>query len=297
MLFIMMAFFPCRMRRLLPLGRRALGLRTSVLVGGSNETKKQAGEERYPTYTPDDDLDAWKDQMEQKYGPGSFPLYRALYKDLCDEMRREINTKPPPPMDGFTTHHTPGTDYVVFTRDSKEDEKGSGRIFAYGKLRLADPTKMNEMLTFLNWYPIEVCMVRDGLVLQASIGNVESQFHMRNIKVYPDPNGDLTTQYTNEANYLRNIVTYDGPYWGHLEADLQSELHDTVFDHGINPDSLHWFTEWVSYLEHFEYTRWSLMMQKAILSGGVEKEEDVLTRGEREQLDLATEEWLPSRNV
>lgn len=248
----------------------------------------------YPSFTPNSDLDHWKSENARFYGEGSYPLYRALYKDLCDEMRREVHAKPPPPFDNFSVKHEVGSDYVIFERPA--DAK-RGRIFAHGELKLADPKQKNELMTFLHFYPIDVLIAKGDLVLHVSCCNVESNYHIRNIRIFEDPEGKLASSYDLDANYIRKLLLYDGPYMGHLELDFSRELWDVVFDHGINPDTVKFFAEWVAYLEHVEYTNWNLKLQKVLLPGGVEGEEDVLTREERQELDLATEEWLPVRDM
>lgn len=250
--------------------------------------------DEYPTYTPNSELELWKASNTAHYGDGAYPLFRALYKDLCDEMRREIHAKPPAPFDNFTVKHDVGSNFVTFERPA---EGAKGRIFAYGEIKLADPNQKNDMLQFLNWYPVEVLIIKNKMVMHAAVCAVESNYHVRNVKMYEDPEGKLGDKFDLDVNYVRNQLLYDGPYMGHLEADHCRELWDVIFDHGINPETVKFFAEWVYYLEHVEYSNWSLKMQKALLPEGVECEEDVLTREERQELDLATEEWLPVRDM
>eukprot|EP00796_Vickermania_ingenoplastis_P008139 gene8139-5673_t len=37
----------------------------------------------------------WETRMARLYGEGNYPFFRSLYKSLCEEMRREVYTKPP----------------------------------------------------------------------------------------------------------------------------------------------------------------------------------------------------------
>jgi hypothetical protein len=252
----------------------------------------------HPTYATDEEWEDIRMQMSGKHGEGTYSFYRAMYKDFCDEMRREMHAKPPAPYaPGWRIDHKPGTNFVVFVREQTEEDKakGIGKVFAYADVKIGDPSRINELMTFVNWWPIDVLIIRDGVCMQVSLGNVESQFHIRNMKIYPD-DGKLA-QYNDEANYVRDKLTYNGPYWGHLEADVASELHDTIFDHGINPETSKYFADWINYFEHVEYTRWGLTMLNTILPEGVEKEEQLLTRSEKQELDIAADEWLPLREM
>lgn len=254
----------------------------------------------YPTYRPNRELEQLKGAGITKYGSdGTYSLYRALYKELCDEMRHEFHSKPPgPSIEGFTLEHQPGSGIAIFRRPAIPNHpKGTspGKVFVYTELRLKDPNRINELATFINWFSAEVCVFRDGIVMQASIGLAEGQLVLRNVKVYPDLKEE-TLQYTDEANFVRNLLKYDGPYMGHLEQDFQSELHDTLFDHGINPDSMRWFCEWSWFLEHIEHTRWAWKILQTLIPKP-EKEEDFLTREERQELDSAADEWLPARDM
>lgn len=279
----------------------------------------------FKDYYPDADFEvAVRRRMQTRYGEGTYDLYRSLYKDLSDEMRREVHAKPPPPMEEWRIEHQPGSAFVGFVHEPPAGTPASiSRVYAWTNVTLADPNQMNEVLTFLNWYPIEACVVRNGVIMHFSVAYVEGSLHLRNVRVYRDeyfidgvrtaPGAPevapedavkafkerygLLAQNTRDVQYARQFVRYDGPYLGHLELDIQTEVTDIMMDNGVNPDFLKFCGSWVAYLEHTEYVRWTLTFLKALVKEGFPKEAMLLSKEERFELDMLAEEWLPARNV
>lgn len=350
----------------------------------------------------------WLREMEAKYGEGTYQLFRPLYKDLCDEMRREYFTKPPPPIlveqptkaaraapntphqksqemvgeerveaqappatfvstDETSSPHQvtwsvvyqPANNCVVFRRDAVPSLR-QGRVVAYSKVVVADPPKLNSLLTFADWCPIEVMIERRGVIMHLSVACNEGGMHMRNVRMYRSPkendrcseadatgvesdahgeqggsvnaastDGDVVNEEeegkgskfrrkqelspqqlqqhptpanildaTDDAEWCRQNLCYDGPCLWHLELDFLNELYDVMQDHGITLDWIRWAAEWVSYLEHVNYTRWSVgVLEELVPSSQRGPENDFLTEGEREALDEPAEDWLSARAI
>ncbi|PBJ69412.1 hypothetical protein BCY84_19817 [Trypanosoma cruzi cruzi] len=237
-----------------------------------------------------DEATRWTRGMEDKYGPGAYKLFRPLYKDLSDEMRREVNVRPPPPMDGWTTRHDEATNLAVFERAADETTR-VGRVVAYSPIEMANPPKLNDLLYFLDWFPVEVLVARNGVILHFSMAVNEGGMHMRNVRAYKEEEHLLST--TDDAAWVRRHLYYDGPCLWHLELDVQNELYDIMQDHGITLDWMRWAAGWVYYLEHVAYVQWSVgMLEQLIPSVLRGPEEDFLTAEEREELSKPTEEWL-----
>ncbi|EPY32202.1 hypothetical protein STCU_02929 [Strigomonas culicis] len=183
------------------------------------------------------------------------------------------------------------------------------RVLAYSTVELKDPPRLNSLLTFADWFPVEVLLERRGVVLHLSMAANEGGMHMRNVRAYELPSaaagagdgGAAVSDYvwgtTDDAAWLRQHLCYDGPCLWHLEMDLQNELYDTMQDHGVDLDFMRWAAEWVSYLEHVCYTRWCLGVLDVVLPEGPGRgpEEDFLTAGERAALDEPVEDWLAAR--
>lgn len=183
-------------------------------------------------------LEEWKRRMEGRFGEGTYPFFRALYKDLCEEMRREFFTKPPssPGATGqpvtcaapsgssslpkqeargkWNIQYFPITNSLAFERPpvnalsskakaqpatsaenstaaahqpgtaSKSEAFESAHIIAYAKVEVSDPPKLNALLTFANWCPVEVFIAREDVILHLSIACNEGGLHMRNVRVY-----------------------------------------------------------------------------------------------------------------
>ena len=239
-----------------------------------------------------------KKTMRETHGEGTYDLFRALYKELCDEMRREIATKPPPPIAGWRVEHDKRTNGCVgFIREAPAGSPpGTSSVYAWARVELADPSQLNEVLTFVNWYPIEACVVRKGHVLHFAVAYSEGNLHLRNVRAYKDESGALSRNDV-DTQYIRTHLRYDGPYLGHMEMDMQTELTDMMLDAGVDPDFLRFCGSWIAYLEHKEYVRWLLSNLRFLLLNDVPDDTLVLTREEREELDTLAEEWLPAHHV
>jgi hypothetical protein len=254
----------------------------------------------YSEYAPREQFDeSTRLDGRNKYGEGSYDLYRALYKELCDEMRREKHIRPPPPYRAWQAEHVPGTKQVSFVRPPAFE--GDATVYAWGALELGDPSMMNEMLTFLSWHPIEACIVRGNHVMHFVCSCGEHQMHLRNIRVYHDEEGKLArpgvTSAAVEVAHIRQNLRYDGPFISHLEFDLQTEMWDLAMDHDINGDFLRFAADWIVFLEHVEYARWLRSMLEATVPGGIAEEHEVLCAEERMELDSVLEQWMPVREM
>ncbi|RNF24889.1 uncharacterized protein Tco025E_02502 [Trypanosoma conorhini] len=233
---------------------------------------------------------AWTQAMEGKYGPGTYRLFRALYKDLADEMRREAGARPPPPVDGWTVRHDAATNLAVFERAADAAAR-TGRVVAYSPIEVANPPRLNALLYFLDWFPVEVLVSRNGVVVHFSMAANEGGMHMRNVRAYRETAQLLAT--TDDATWVRRHLHYDGPCLWHLELDVQNELYDVMQDHGVTLDWMRWAAGWVYYLEHVAYLRWSVgVLEQLIPSAQRGGEEDFLTPEEKEELERPVEEWL-----
>ncbi|KAH9598157.1 Mitochondrial glycoprotein [Trypanosoma melophagium] len=250
---------------------------------------------RFSSGVVEDETTLWARAMEEKYGPGAFKLFRPLYKDLADEMRREGTTRPPPPMDGWSVRHDEAGNIVVFTRAADEKER-LGRIVAYSPIEIANPPKINDLLYFVDWFPVEVMVVRNGVIVHFSMAANEGGMHMRNVRAYKEESNDLLLSTTDDAIWVRQNLYYDGPCLWHLELDMQNELYDVMQDHGITLDWMRWAAQWVYFLEHVAFVRWNLgMLEQLIPSDQRGPEEDFLTLEEKEELSKPLEEWLEGR--
>lgn len=237
-----------------------------------------------------DEATAWARAMEEKYGPGTYKLFRPLYKDLADEMRREVDVRPPPPMDGWSVRHDEAVNLAVFTRDADENAR-MGRVVAYSPIEMANPPKLNELLHFIDWFSVEVLLTRNDVILHFSMAANEGGMHMRNVRAYRSEQHLLST--TDDATWVRRHFYYDGPCLWHLELDLQNELYDVMQDHGITLDWIRWTAGWVFYLEHVAYLRWNVgMLEQLIPSPHRGAEEDFLTAAEKEELSKPVEDGL-----
>lgn len=238
---------------------------------------------------------SWGAQMEVKYGEGTWKLFRPLYKDLVDEMRREMTTKPPQPLKDWSTRHDTKNNVVVFEKDPAE---GMGRVWAYSKLVIASPPRLHQGMTFADFCPIEALVERKGIVAHFSVCLVEDNLHLRNVRMCTLQSMDKETLFgtTPDQEWNRTNLLYDGPCINHLELRVQNELHEIMMDQGITVDWLRWATNWVHYLEHVEFVKWTLkMMDHVIPEGKRGPEADFLTNEEMDELSLPTEDWLPVR--
>ncbi|KEG07594.1 hypothetical protein DQ04_09321000 [Trypanosoma grayi] len=233
--------------------------------------------------------------METKYGAGAYKLFRPLYKDLADEMRREVCAKPPPPIDGWTVRHDEAGNLAVFTR-AADTKARTARVVAYSPVVMANPPKINELLYFLDWFPVEVLMARNGVIVHFSMATNEGGMHMRNVRAYKEESQLL--EVTDDAAWVRRNLHYDGPCLWHLELDMQNELYDVMQDHGVTLDWMRWAAEWVYYFEHVAYVRWSLgMLQQLIPPAQRGPEDDFLTAEEKAALSKPAEDWLDEHYI
>lgn len=259
-------------------------------------------------------------KMQQKMGEGTYDLYRALYKDLCDEMRREEIARGPPPVAGWVAEHEPGTRFVKFTRTKRAEE--DFEVTVESEVAIVDPRTINEVMQFLNWYPFEIFIRREGYVCHISACYVEAQPQVRGVRIYyddrADPNARGLDMAASESDvpsaYERRNLRYDGPFHGHLELDQITELFDLMLDVGCDCYFMRMASDWIAYFEHVEHTRWMLNSLDAVApqvrhpitaaeaAPGQEPEyefveEDFIAREERIQLDQTAEEWMPARTM
>ncbi|ESL08901.1 hypothetical protein TRSC58_03388 [Trypanosoma rangeli SC58] len=236
------------------------------------------------------DATAWELAMGDKYGSGTYKLFRPLYKDLADEIRREAGVRPPPPMEGWTARHDAATNLAVFERAADAASR-TGRVVAYSPIVMANPPKINALLYFIDWFPVEVLVARNGVIVHFSMASNEGGMHMRNVRAYTEAPQLLAT--TDDAAWVRRHLHYDGPCLWHLELDVQNELYDVMQDHGVTLDWMRWAAGWVYYLEHVAYLHWSVgVLEQLIPSAQRGTEDDFLTPEEKEELSKPVEEWL-----
>ncbi|KAH8613337.1 putative Mitochondrial glycoprotein [Trypanosoma vivax] len=245
-----------------------------------------------------DEVTAWSRAMEAKYGAGTYKLFRPLYKDLADEMRREALTKPPPPMDGWGVRHDEAENLAVFSRAGDEGAR-TGRVVAYCPIVMGNPPKLNDLLHDVDWFQVEALVEREGVVLHFSVAASEGGMHMRNVRAYRlSDGGEHLLSTADDAAWVPHHLYYDGPCLWHLELDVQNELYDVMQDHGVTLDWVWWGAEWTYYLEHVAYVRWSVgLLEELIPSERRGGEEDFVTAEEREALDAPVEEWLQAHYV
>lgn len=259
----------------------------------------------YETYTPMQEFEsAVRIQMQSKLGEGTYDLYRAVYKDLCDEMRREIHARAPGPCEGWQAKHDPYTRFITFTRTKRPEE--DFEVVVHAEVAIQDPKTINEVMQFLNWYPFEVFVRRGEYTAQMSCCFVESAPQIRNMKIFHDEKNELACSGRDFVNtYKRTFLRYDGPFQGHLELDMQTEMFDFMLDVGIDCYFLRYASEWVAFCEHQEYTRWLVDLLDAAApqvrfpkEGEFEfTEECFVSREERQALDQQAEEWMPERGM
>ncbi|AYU83763.1 hypothetical protein conserved [Leishmania donovani] len=339
-----------------------------------------------------DEETQWTRAMGSKYGFGNYQLFRALYKDLCDEIRREYYTKPPPPppatrttgvspslaapeaspevhggadsgandtSSGATKHssvaggadatssltqgggmpaasqredstgetaraaretaatppsqpeetygdgswsvqHRPEDNVVVFHRGAVKRGRLAA-VHAWARIELKDPPRLNAVLTFADWIPIEVCVERNGIVIHFSMASNEGGMHMRNVRVYAPKSAEeraVLLDPSDDGEYARKNFYYDGPCLWHLELDMLNELYDVMQDHGVTLDWIRWAASWVFYLEHVNYLRWNLgMLEELIPSSLRGPEEDFLLPVEKALLAEPVEDWLRAHSI
>ncbi|CBZ26245.1 conserved hypothetical protein [Leishmania mexicana MHOM/GT/2001/U1103] len=340
-----------------------------------------------------DEETQWTREMSSKYGSGNYQLFRALYKDLCDEVRREYYTKPPPPppatrttgaspslvaaevapevcrgadsgandissgatkqssvADGagatssstqgggmpaasehedstgeaahaaretaatpppsqpeetygdgsWSVQHRPEDNVIVFHRGAVKEGR-LATVHAWAHIELKDPPRLNAVLTFADWIPIEVCVERNGIVIHFSMASNEGGMHMRNVRVYAPKSAEERAALldpSDDGEYARKNFYYDGPCLWHLELDMLNELYDVMQDHGVTLDWIRWAASWVFYLEYVNYVRWNLgMLEELIPSSLRGPEEDFLLPAEKALLAEPVEDWLRAHSI
>ncbi|KPI87298.1 hypothetical protein ABL78_3635 [Leptomonas seymouri] len=334
-----------------------------------------------------DEETQWLNTMASKYGPGNHQLFRPLYKDLCDEIRREYYTKPPPPPpvarttrrrnggsssnnneqvddpasssheeaktkeangsqeggssavgegnsgsvgiaasgdgkeaadsehplpqaptppepaygDGtWSVQYRPEYNVVTFHRAAVKEGR-LAEIHAWSRIELKDPQRLNAVLTFADWIPIEVCVERNGVMIHFSMASNEGGMHMRNVRVYAPASEEERASLVDpseDGDRARKKLYYDGPCLWHLELDFQNELYDVMQDHGISLNWVQWAASWVFYLEHVSYVKWSLgLLEELIPSTLRGPESDFLSAAEKALLEEPVEDWLEAHSI
>ena len=237
-------------------------------------------------------LGSWEMTMETKYGPGRHRFGRNIYKDLCDEFRGEAFTRPPPPLEGWSAHHKPGTKIVTFSREAVNGI----RAVAVTELKFENPPQADEAVTFADCFITELLMERNGAVMHTDMYLIDKGVELKNFRMYTAedllPAGMTMDAASLEARWQRRNNLYDGPCILHLEEDLKCHLRDLTEEVDIDEDFVVWVGDWVHYLEHTEYVRWSLALQDHVLSlESIESEAELLTPYEAEVSSQSSEEW------
>jgi hypothetical protein len=235
----------------------------------------------------------------EQHGEGTFRFFRALYKDLCDEMRREQYAKPPPPLEFAGTRwrviHDEANNQLLFERPADE-AKGLGKVIVFTPLKMGDPPRMNELLTFTTWYAADALIERNGTVMHVALAQAECNMHMRNIRMYKSFPEIFDTSIN--GHWARTNLLYDGPCLFHLELKLQQELYEVMMDHGVNAKFMEWLSQWVYFAEHTAWVRWALGTLRVLLPlDSIESESEVLTKEEMMILEEPAEQWLAQRTL
>lgn len=162
-----------------------------------------------------------EEQLFSQFGEGTFRLYKSIYKDLCDEMRREPHAKAPPPHLSdlkWTVRHDAPNNQLIFEHPSSE-ERRLGRVLAFTDIAMADPPRKNEILTFTTWYAVEVLIERNDTVVHVSLGQAECNMHMRNVRVYKKSDAVDVFDTSKAGHWARQNLLYDGPCLFHLSSN------------------------------------------------------------------------------
>lgn len=296
----------------------------------------------------------WTDAQEEVYGEGTHQLFRQLYKELSDEMRREATTRPPPPLDGWTVHCEEVANAMRFTRLGPErpavtpqpnddaappppptsapspptetateqpaDNTASTdtnaatatnaaaaaaavdyewRVDVLTPIVLEDPPRLNEAMTFLNWFALDVFVTKGDVIVHFNVAANEGGMHMRNVRAYRRSTMPVDVRDASAAGlWAKKQLLYDGPFLMHLELDVQNELYDLMMDYGVNVAFVRWAAEWVTYQEHVLFVKWSLRgMQHVLPKGTRGPESDFLTKDEITFLSRPSEDWLAIKYV
>lgn len=213
--------------------------------------------ENEPEMTEEERKQKWKSEVVNRYGEGNYHFFCSLYKELCEEMKRELYTKPPtafrstpssgasseasqnasasssatassfspsafastPPVKtegspAWKVQYYSATNTLVFERSAvhvpstgssssfspsispsfisntpsaaklTQEAAASAHVWAYAKVHITDPPKINALLLFVDWCAIEVFIERNDVILHFSIASNEGGMHMRNVRVY-----------------------------------------------------------------------------------------------------------------
>ncbi|RNF06052.1 hypothetical protein TraAM80_04206 [Trypanosoma rangeli] len=100
-------------------------------------------------------------------------------------MRREAGVPPPPPMEGWTACHDAATNLAVFGR-STDAATRTVHVVAHSPIAMANPPKMNALLYCVDWFPVEVLVARNGVIVHLSMASNEGGMHMRNVRAYTE---------------------------------------------------------------------------------------------------------------
>jgi hypothetical protein len=241
----------------------------------------------------------WMQAMQAKYGDGAYQLFRPLYRDLVDEMRREANTSPPTPNEGWTVEINDAANLVIARREANVADK-TGRVVAYTNIRMANPPKLHQGMYMADFFAVEVLVERNGVIMHFSTCAIERQMHMRNVRVHAaDALGPGTDLMALDADALwsKHNLLYDGPCLSHLEVDMLSELHEVMMDHHVDMSFVLWMADWTNFAEHVSATRWMLGLMDAVIPEGRRGgEEDFLTEEEMTELSSPVVEFTASRD-
>ncbi|CUG90007.1 Hypothetical protein, putative [Bodo saltans] len=241
----------------------------------------------------------WVQAMQEKYGEGAFQLFRPLYRDLVDEMRREANTAPPTPKKGWSVALDDKVNLVVARREANAAEK-TGRVVAYTNIKMANPPKLHQGMYMADFFPVEALVERNGVIMHFSSCAIDRRLHLRNVRAYAvDALGPGTDIMSLDANVLWSThnLLYDGPCLWHLEVDMLNEMYELMMDHAVDMDFVLWMGDWATYAEHVAATRWMLGLMDAVIPedrrGG---EEDFLLEEEMEELSNPPPDYTSSRD-
>lgn len=248
----------------------------------------------------------WEMALEEKFGTGTHRLRRALFRELCDEMRGEIDTKPPPPLSGWKVGHIDGTDAITFSLDRSFSKDGY-ECFAIGRLYFKDPPSMAAHAGFIDNHFVDIFVERNGVVIHFHVAFVEKNLEVKNIKVFKknalsellgeDEIEKSTLAATAKRIEERKHLIYDGPCIHHLEEDFYNELHDVLVCAGVDAESfVPYAVQWISYLEHVEYLRWNLSVQDSVLSADKISIDELLTEVEVDIASTPLDTWQREEN-
>lgn len=235
--------------------------------------------------------------MQDKYGEATYALFRPLYVDLVDEMRSEATTRPPAPMSGWDVRYDDETNRAVFSKSDDTDAK----ITAFCPVVMANPPKLHPSIYFVDFFPIDVYIERNGVVMHFAVGAVEKGLHVRNVRVHRrdalEKSCGLSIPGSSpNSKWAGHNLLYDGPCLDHLEMAFKRELYDILMDYGVTTDFVVWAAQWTSYLEHQQAVRWMLNMMEVVLPPSQRGDEgDFLSNEEAEKFSSSAEEWLAPR--